>query len=162
MGILRLRWQTGISAKLNLALNWATYGALVFGLFVGIWALFRMWQRLGQKTPSHAAQISLSQRTLIALPILFALVAIGLRPLPFSNMVGPSVFRFLNDVENGTQKSLFGMQAEPLEQEAPTDESVSSIENTNLLWHKIESDRLLTMSRIQVSTECPYLSTALF
>ncbi|MBN1583885.1 MAG: hypothetical protein JXA89_24470 [Anaerolineae bacterium] len=164
MGISRWRWQAGMSSGLNLLLNWGTYGTIVFGLFIGIWGLFRMWQRLDKEPSDTHAQTPLARRTLIALPVLVALVFVGLRPLPFLNMVGPSVFRFLNDIESSIEKSSLEIQAGHIKQEQSSyvDESSLPTKNTSLSWYEIESDRLLTVSRIRVSALCPYLSAVPF
>lgn len=164
MGLSHLRWQAGISPGLDLLLDWGTIGAVALGLFIGTWALFRMWQRMDQETSAASVHFLPVQRIWIALPVLIALVVIGLHPLPFSDMVGPSVYRFLGDVENGAQKSLLEMQAGQLEQEQllPTNKSSLPQEKASLLRREIETKRLPSASTDQVSTRCPCLSAAPF
>jgi NADH-quinone oxidoreductase subunit M len=140
MGILRLRWRISASLATNRLLDWGTYGVVALGLLLGTWAIWRSWQRLSRDAAATTTQSALAQRTLIAMPLLFVLLIVGLRPQPFSNQVGPSVFRLLGDINSRLSESSSDVQAKPMEREKlpPFTDPSPPLGGQSLLWRENE------------------------
>ncbi len=100
LGMLRWHWQADVAPAINVALDWGLYGVIAAGLLIGAWALARAWPRARQDTPP-------TTQTALALPILVALLIIGLRPQWFSDTIGPSIRRLGAEIHAGIQNSFW-------------------------------------------------------
>ena len=108
LGLIRWLWDgfTGTAIQ-----RWLLMGLLGFGVLVGAWALLRAWR----SAPPTGGKIS--RQAMLALPILFAILMLGLRPARSWDVVGPSVHRILQQVrskagETGSQAAVSAPQAE--------------------------------------------------
>lgn len=87
MGLLRWHWQVGPAAWLNTTLDWLFYGAAVITLLIAAWALLRLWR----SPPAPKAGAANSRQALIAVPLLAAILLLGLHPKAFTDTIGPAV-----------------------------------------------------------------------
>lgn len=118
MGVLRWHWQVSAAAATNQVLDWLFYGAIAAGLIVQAWALLRFWKYI----PTAPVQAIISRREWIVIILLLASLILGLRSQFFSDTIGPAVYRHLNIVTLGVEKSLRQMGGSPANesQELPT------------------------------------------
>ena len=106
IGIIRRNWMPDDGTVPSSLVNWILYAAIALGILAAAWALLRAWQR----TAPPPARGAPSRQTVIAIPILVLIVALGLRPIVFSDTIGPAVNRLLYEIrqslEDGLQQTI--------------------------------------------------------
>ncbi len=114
MGIVRWQWQISDSTTINRACDLGFYALIALGVLIGGGALMRQWRTDGT-TGWHRPR----RETLIALPMLALMLYAGVRPSAFTDQIGPSVYRLLNEVQRGLERDLLQFSPAPAEEGPP-------------------------------------------
>jgi NADH:ubiquinone oxidoreductase subunit 4 (subunit M) len=101
MHILRWEWFDSKLPKLGGPWDWLWRSVVYGGILLSGGALVRVWHRSALPTGQQSAQ-----RTAVGLLIVVLIVAMGLRPIPISDVIGPAVYRLLNQVQERVEQDL--------------------------------------------------------
>ncbi|MBN1936349.1 MAG: hypothetical protein JW934_16915 [Anaerolineae bacterium] len=124
MGLLRWHWQISASTGINAVLDWAFYIATVLVLLIAGGALLRLWHSL----PRPDANAPHSRQTWIVLPLLIAIILLGLYPRAFMDSIAPTVHSVMVQFDLDLQDDLGQLVPVSRQQEAePTPQHGSSL-----------------------------------
>ncbi len=113
MQVLRWVWSASELPKVGRPWDWLWRSLVYGGILLSVGALLRAWRR--GAVPARAKP---AQRTVLGLVVVILIVALGLRPLPVSDAIGPAVYHVLNQVQEGIQRDL-GQLALPQADDGP-------------------------------------------
>lgn len=101
MQVLRWVWFESELPKVGGAWDWLWCTVVYGGILLSVGALLRAWRRATVLARGQPAQ-----RTVIGLLVVVLIIALGLRPVPVSDAIGPTVYQLLNQVQEGIEQDL--------------------------------------------------------